>query len=232
MYNGIVLIDKPVGWTSFDIVAKIRGIVSKDQQKRVKVGHSGTLDPFASGLLIILLGSYTKQAQEYTKLDKTYSVILKLGENSTTGDPEGEKSTVSSRVPDKSEIEEVLREFSGQQMQKPPIYSAIKINGQRSYDLARQGKAVELKPRAITIFQNILISYKYPEVQFISHVSSGTYIRSLVEDIGESLTIGAYTSDLRRTGIGDYDVKDAISVLNCSSTEIAKRLLNTLENNN
>ena len=232
MFNGIILIDKPIGWTSFDVVAKIRGIVSLGQPKRVKVGHSGTLDPFASGLLIILLGSYTKRAEEYTKMDKVYDVTLKLGENSTTGDPEGEKSTISDRIPDKSEIEVVLGKFSGQQMQKPPIYSAIKINGQRSYDLARQGKAVELKPRDITIFENLLTSYRYPEVQFTSLVSSGTYIRSLVEDIGKSLAVGAHTTGLRRTHVGDYDVKDAINVLNCSSTEIAKRLLNTLENKN
>lgn len=227
MFDGIILIDKPVGWTSFDVVAKIRGIVSTGQQKRVKVGHSGTLDPFASGLLIIFLGSYTKQAEQFTKLDKTYEVTLKLGEHSTTGDPEGDKSVVSKRIPSQSELEATLAKLTGQQMQKPPIYSAIKINGQRSYDLARQGKAVELEPRAVTIFKNLLVSYSYPEVRFTSHVSSGTYIRSLVEDIGESLGVGAYTTDLKRTRIADYDLKDAISVLNCSSTEIAKRLLNT-----
>src|SRR5665213_3493324 len=177
MFNGIILIDKPVGWTSFDVVAKIRGILSAGQPKRVKVGHSGTLDPFATGLLIILLGSYTKRAQEFTKLDKIYDVTLKLGEHSTTGDPEGEKSVISNTVPSQSEIETVLKELSGQQMQKPPAYSAIKINGQRSYALARQGKAVELEPRAVTIFENLLLNYSYPLVRFTSRVSSGTYIR-------------------------------------------------------
>jgi tRNA pseudouridine55 synthase len=232
MFNGIVLIDKPVDWTSFDVVAKIRGIVSSGQKPRVKVGHSGTLDPFASGLLIILLGSYTKKAQGFTKLDKIYDVTLKLGERSTTGDPEGEKSVVSGSVPTKEDIEGVLKKFSGQQMQRPPAYSAIKINGQRSYDLARQGRAVELEPRAVTIFDNSLIEYKYPMVRFSSHVSSGTYIRSLVEDMGEALAVGAYTTNLRRTKIGDYDINDAISVLKCSSIEITKRLLTIDENKN
>jgi tRNA pseudouridine55 synthase len=225
MFNGIVLIDKPVDWTSFDVVAKIRGIVSSGQKQRIKVGHSGTLDPFASGLLIILLGSYTKRAQEFTKLDKTYDVTLKLGEHSTTGDPEGEKASTSDRIPSPSEIETVLEKLSGKQMQRPPAYSAIKINGQRSYDLARAGKAVQLEPRVITIFENLLLDYSYPLVHFTSRVSSGTYIRSLVEDIGEALAVGAYTTDLRRTKIGNYDIKDAISVLKCSSTGIAKRLL-------
>jgi len=225
MFDGIILIDKPVGWTSFDVVAKIRGIVSVGQPKRVKVGHSGTLDPFATGLLIILLGSYTKRAQEFSKLDKTYDVTLKLGEHSTTGDPEGVKSIVSEEEPSQAALEAALAKLSGQQLQTPPIYSAIKINGQRSYDLARQGKVVKLEPRQVTIFKNLLVNYKYPIVRFTSEVSSGTYIRSLVEDLGEELGVGAYTTDLQRTHIGNYDNKDAISVLKCSSTQIAKRLL-------
>jgi len=232
MFNGIVLVDKPVDWTSFDVVAKIRGIVSSAQKQRIKVGHSGTLDPFATGLLIILLGSYTKRAQGFTKLDKIYDVTLKLGEHSTTGDPEGEKSLISDRIPSSSEIETVLKKFSGQQMQRPPAYSAVKINGQRSYDLARAGKAVQLEPRSVTIFENVLLDYSYPLVSFTSSVSSGTYIRSLVEDIGDALAVGAYTTDLRRTKIGGYDIKDAISVLKCSSTEIAERLLTAEENKN
>ncbi len=229
MFNGILLVDKPIGWTSFDVVAKIRGTVSKDQGQRVKVGHSGTLDPFASGLLLIFLGTYTKRAGEFTKLDKTYDVTLRLGEQSSTGDPEGEISPVSTKVPTMHEVKEVLQKFTGQQMQKPPIYSAIKINGQRSYNLARQGKAIELEPRGVRIFDNILMSYNYPTVRFTSHVSSGTYIRSLSEDIGQELGVGAYTTDLIRTKVGKYDLKDSISVLKCSSTIIAKRLLQLSE---
>lgn len=232
MFDGIILVDKPVGWTSFDVVAKIRSTVSVGQQKRVKVGHSGTLDPFASGLLIIFIGSYTKRAQEFTKLDKTYDVTLRLGERSTTGDPEGEKSIVSKVVPDKNELQAALVKLTGKQMQRPPAYSAIKINGQRSYDLARQGNAVKLESREITVFENLLLNYSYPLARFTSSVSSGTYIRSLVEDIGEILGVGAYTTDLRRTQIGDYKIKDAISVLKCSSTETAERLLTLPENQN
>ena len=232
MFDGIILIDKPVDWTSFDVVAKIRGTVSSGQNKRVKVGHSGTLDPFATGLLIILLGRYTKRAEELMKLDKTYEVTLKLGERSTTGDPEGEKSVTSSVMPSKSDIEAALKKLIGKQMQRPPAYSAIKINGQRSYDLARAGKAVEQEPRAVTVYDNVLSRYEYPLVHFTSTVSSGTYIRVLVEAIGEVLGVGAYTTDLRRTKVGNYDVKDSISVLKCSSTEIAKRLRPIDENKN
>jgi tRNA pseudouridine55 synthase len=169
-------------------------------------------------------------AQEFTKLDKIYDVSLRLGEHSTTGDPEGDVSGISKRVPAKIEIEEALAKLSGKQMQTPPIYSAIKVNGQRSYDLARQGKAAKLEPRPVTIFNNSLISYTYPVVRFSSHVSSGTYIRSLVEDIGKELGVGAYTFELRRTTVGDYDIKDAISILGCSSVEIASHLLTPQEN--
>jgi len=211
--DGIFLIDKPVGWTSFDAVARIRGQIKRETGlKKPKVGHTGTLDPLATGLLIIVVGSYCKRAEEFTKLDKVYEVTLKLGETSTTADGEGEKTNVSAVVPTKEELEAALQLFTGDIMQTPPIYSAIKVDGQRAYKLAREGKEVKMEPRPVTIHSIKGGEYAYPYVRFTAHVSSGTYIRSLVEDIGRELGVGAYMSALRRTQVGKYSITDAVEV--------------------
>jgi tRNA pseudouridine55 synthase len=208
--DGILLIDKPVGWTSFDVVARIRGQIKRETGlKKPKVGHTGTLDPLATGLLIIVVGSYCKRAEEFSKLDKVYEVTLKLGETSTTGDGEGEKTKISDTQPSKEALEAALEGFTGNIMQTPPIYSAIKVNGQRAYKLAREGKEVKLEPRPVTIHSITGGEYAYPFVRFTAHVSSGTYIRSLVDDIGKSLGTGAYMSALRRTEVGNYSLKDS-----------------------
>ncbi len=208
--NGILLIDKPKGWTSFDVVAKVRGMVKQSTgQKRPKVGHAGTLDPLATGLLIILVGNYCKKAQEYSKLDKTYEVQLKLGETSTTDDAEGEITKSSNKIPSKDEVLKSINSFVGEIQQAPPIYSAIKIDGKRAYKLAREGKQPEMKPRLVTIYSITNIDYEYPFINFTTEVSSGTYIRSLVRDTGEKLGIGAYMTGLRRTSIGKYKIEDA-----------------------
>lgn len=212
--QGILLIDKPKTWTSFDAVNYVRKFVAQVEGKKpknTKVGHCGTLDPLATGLLIIVVGKeYTKRASEFTKLDKTYEVTMKLGKTSTTGDEEGEKVAVSNTVPTETAIREALRQFTGKIMQVPPQFSAMKINGQRAYKLARAGKPVELEARPVTVHSNELVSYEYPYVKFTSHVSSGTYVRSLVEDLGNALKTGAYMSDLRRTTIGKFNVSKAI----------------------
>lgn len=211
--DGILLINKPSGWTSFDVVAKVRGQLKREAGlKKVKVGHTGTLDPLATGLLIIVVGSYCKRASEFSKLDKVYEVTMELGQTSTTGDNEGEKTVVSADVPRKEALEAVLEEFTGDIMQTPPIYSAIKVDGQRAYKLAREGKPFKLEPRPVTIYQISNIKYLYPKVSFTTTVSSGTYIRSLVEDIGKELGVGAYMSDLRRTEVGKYSVRDALDI--------------------
>lgn len=228
--DGILLVDKPQGWTSFDVVAKVRGVVRNANRramaegsavnlpKRVKVGHTGTLDPLATGLLVILVGNYTKRAPELAKADKTYEVTMKLGETSTTGDEEGEK-VVFRRVegvdnPSATELNTVFVRFTGDIMQTPPIYSAMKVNGVRAYKLAREGKEVKLEPRPATIQRIELTDYQYPFVKFTTDVSSGTYIRSLVEDIGAELGVGAYMSDLRRTRVGRYDIAHALHIGN------------------
>lgn len=213
--NGILLVDKPSGWTSFDAVNKVRRIIQHSElnttgKKRFPVGHTGTLDPLATGLLVLLLGSYTKRAPGLTKLDKIYEVTMRLGQSSSTGDEEGEKTVMSDRQPTRGQLEQVLKKFVGDQLQTPPIHSAIKINGQRAYKLARQGKAVELKPRPVHIAAIQLNKYEYPFAEFTAHVSSGTYIRSLVEDVGKMLKTGAYMAGLRRTRIGDFDIIAAV----------------------
>ncbi len=205
----VILIDKPKEWTSFDVVGKIRYQISKQLGKRVKVGHAGTLDPLATGLLIILVGKATKRQDSYMKQDKIYEVVMKLGQTSTTADEEGQKTIVSDHQPEQKVVIDAVNSFLGTISQVPPAYSAIKIDGQRAYKLAREGKEVKIEPRTVTIHLIDDIAYEYPIVSFTANVSSGTYIRSLVTDIGEALKTGAYMTNLRRTSIGDFSVSDA-----------------------
>jgi len=174
MDGEIILIDKPTGMTSFGVVARVRRILSRQAGKKVKVGHCGTLDPFATGLLILVSGKMTRKAMEFTKLDKVYEAEFILGQESTTGDPEGELTQVSEIVPTKEQIEEALGVFRGEITQRPPIFSAIKINGQRAYKLARDGKEVEIPERTITVYSLELVDYSYPSLKIRTHVSSGT----------------------------------------------------------
>lgn len=210
--DNLLLIDKPSEMTSFGVVARIRRILSKQYGVKVKVGHSGTLDPFATGLLIILTGSQTKNAMSLTKLDKEYEATIELGKSSSTEDPEGDITEVSSIVPKIEEIENVLSLFTGEIIQTPPIFSAIKIGGERAYKLARKGKKVEVPERKITIYDINIVSYSYPELKIVVRVSSGTYIRSLARDIGNNLKTGAYLKELRRTKVGNFSIDDAESL--------------------
>lgn len=271
----VLFVDKPAGMTSFGVVARLRRVLSQrsegkratgladslhdphDEEKpsviphrrqRIKVGHTGTLDPFATGLMIIVTGKECRDAGMYTKMDKVYEATFVLGQTSTTGDPEGEIRKFESlkarklesaageaqppleqsaaradssarseavpegaepKLPSTTEVQAVLRRFTGGIKQRPPIFSAIKINGQRAYKLARDGKEVEIPERQVTVYSLELLDYSYPELKVRAHVSSGTYIRSLGVDIGEALGTGAYCSQLRRTRIADWDVADA-----------------------
>ncbi|MBQ9018295.1 tRNA pseudouridine(55) synthase TruB [Candidatus Saccharibacteria bacterium] len=209
--NQIILVDKPAGLSSFGVVAKIRGYLKNEFDHKVKVGHTGTLDPFATGLLIILTGKMTKKSNEFLKKDKVYEATMKLGYTSTTGDPEGKISGngPGGRGPEESVVAAILQEFVGNISQTPPRFSAIKINGERAYKLARKGADFELPSREITIYSIKIISYNYPELTIRCHVSSGTYIRTLAEDIGQKLGTGAYLTALRRLSIADYSVEDA-----------------------
>ena len=207
----VLFIDKPSGMTSFGVVARIRRVLSRQEGKKVKVGHTGTLDPFATGLMIIVVGKECRNAGHYTKLDKVYEATITLGQISTTGDPEGEVNIYQPKVivPTREQVERVLEKFTGEIRQRPPIFSAIKIDGQRAYKLARDGREIEMPERKVLVYSLELVSYVYPELKIRVHVSSGTYIRSLAVDIGEALGTGAYCSGLRRTKIGKWDVDDA-----------------------
>jgi tRNA pseudouridine55 synthase len=239
--NQIILVDKPAGISSFGVVAKIRAKLRDEFGHKIKVGHTGTLDPFATGLLILLSGKMTKKSNEFLKKDKIYEATLKLGYTSTTGDPEGEitpylanvpaqislaedhpRPTGSGRAtepcddrreearPKQSDIELALQGFVGKISQTPPRFSAIKINGERAYKLARKGTDFEIPSREVEIYSIEILSYDYPELKIRCHVSSGTYIRTLAEDIGKKLGTGAYLTALRRTKIGNYSIDDAI----------------------
>jgi tRNA pseudouridine55 synthase len=223
--DGILLIDKPIGWTSFDVVAKIRGAAKKEADKKVKIGHTGTLDPLATGLLVILVGSYTKKADFYTKQDKNYEVTMKLGVTSTTGDEEGEKTQISPKVPTRDELEAAIKTQIGAIDQMPPAYSAIKINGERAYKLARQGIVPDLKPRKVQIYSIDITNYSYPHVSFSTSVSSGVYVRTIVEDVGNALGTGAYTTELRRTRIGKFSISDSNTIEQLIKGGISKRLI-------
>ena len=213
MENQIILIDKPANMTSFGVVARVRRVLSEKVNKKVKVGHTGTLDPFATGLLILMSGKNTKKCQEFLKKDKSYEATLKLGATSTTGDPEGEiTKTQISNPPSLAKVQEVLKSFTGKITQTVPRFSAVKIDGRRAYDLARKGQEIKMPTREVTIYTIDLIDYHFPYLKIKCKVSSGTYIRSLAEDIGKSLNTGAYLTALRRLSIDHYSVKDALSL--------------------
>jgi len=216
MKEGIYLIDKEAGWTSFDVVAKMRGITGIRS-----IGHAGTLDPFATGLLIILVGKeFTKNQDEFMKQDKEYEVTLRLGAESTTGDPEGEitkNSKFEIRNLKREEIEQTLKKFIGEIEQTPPAHSAIKIAGERAYKKARKGEDFEIPQRKVTIYELELIAYEHPLVKFRAKCSSGTYIRTLGQDIAESLSTKGYLTQLRRTKVGEYDIKHAKTIPSLTS---------------
>lgn len=224
--DGILLIDKPSGWTSFDVVAKVRGMVRRETgQKKPKVGHTGTLDPLATGLLVLVVGKYTKRVPELSKADKTYEVTMKLGQTSTTGDEEGEKTATSDLKPSLEEVHSALQQFVGEIKQVPPAYSAVKVNGQRAYKLARAGKEVTIEPRKVTIYEITEVTYSYPEVRYTATVSSGTYVRTLVEDVGKVLGTGAYMCGLRRTKVGTFSIEQASVVSGLTPEDLAAHLL-------
>lgn len=228
--DGLLLVDKPAGLTSFGVVARVRRRLSDhlaaslpagSKRPKVKVGHTGTLDPFATGLMILTVGRQCREAGRYSKLDKVYEATIRLGARSTTGDPEGQISTVSDAEPDEAAVRQVLGGLEGQIQQTPPVYSAIKINGQRAYKLARRGEVVAMPSRTVTVYKLELLGYRYPELRIRAHVSSGTYIRSLAEDVGAALGTGGYCQQLRRTRIANFDIAAALQ-LPPDETHLAK----------
>lgn len=210
--NGILLIDKPAGITSFGVVNLVRKYLTTKFEKKIKVGHTGTLDPSATGLMILVIGQECKKANNYSKLDKTYEANIILGETSTTGDSEGEINQYSNNIPTLNEIEKAVKSFVGEIEQTPPVYSAIKINGKRAYELARKGYEFEIPSRKVKIYSIEIINYDYPYLKIRTEVSSGTYIRTLAQDIGISLGTGAYCKQLRRISIDRWTLDSAVTL--------------------
>jgi len=215
--NGILVIDKPKGWTSFDVVAKIRG-----KLKVKKVGHTGTLDPMATGVLVLCLGKATKLAQEMTNLDKEYIGEITLGATSNTDDAEGEiNQNKSAKKISLDQIKEIIKDFEGEILQIPPQFSAKKVNGKRAYALARKGKTVELKPVRIKINEIEILDYKWPKLHLRIDCGKGTYIRAIARDLGEKLKVGGYLSALQRTKVGNYRLENAITIESANEENVA-----------
>lgn len=216
--KNILVVNKPPGPTSHDVVDEVRKITGEK-----RVGHAGTLDPFAEGLLIVLVGrETTKRQSEFLKLDKEYIATLRLGAETTTGDPTGTVRPYShgpclpaggvDPMGGSSQVKKTIGKFIGEIDQVPPEYSAIKIKGQKAYQLARKGEVPPLKPRKIKIYDIKILKYEPPLLELKIHCSSGTYIRALARDIGRELECGAYVEKLVRTKIGTYSLKDAIAI--------------------
>ena len=209
----ILLIDKPIGWTSFDVVNKVRNLIKRYTGKKIKVGHSGTLDPLASGLLILASGKKTKALEGLTGLDKEYEGCIRLGASTPSYDLEtepGPESDLSALTNEK--IAEAVAALSGEIMQVPPAYSAIKKDGKPLYKSARKGKKVEVEARKVQIHRFDILTIKMPDLLFRVHCSKGTYIRSLAHDLGVMLGVGAHLASLRRTAIASFRIEDAYRI--------------------
>lgn len=208
MANGIIIIDKPAGWTSMDVCAKLRGIL-----KTKKIGHAGTLDPMATGVLPVFVGQATRAVSFAEGGEKEYVAGLRLGRTTNTQDTEGETLTQSPVAVGQEELETVLPRFTGEISQIPPMFSAIKINGQKLYDLARQGKEVERKARAVTIFALEVVE-RVSETDYILRIrcSKGTYVRTLCHDIGQALGCGGCMFTLRRTMAAGFTLDESVTL--------------------
>jgi tRNA pseudouridine55 synthase len=204
----VLLIDKPYDWTSFDVIRKVRNVL-----RIRKIGHAGTLDPLASGLLILCTGKFTKKINDYMAAEKEYIGSFTLGATTPTYDLESEPENfqpVGNLSED--ELQNAAKTFTGEILQIPPMHSAIKKDGKRIYKLARQGKEIELEPRRITIREFVITRIELPMVHFRVVCSTGTYIRSLANDYGKAIGTGAYLSGLVRTRIGEFELKDAFTI--------------------
>lgn len=215
--EGVVLLfDKPLEWTSFNVVSKVRSLLyHRLGYKKIKVGHAGTLDPLATGLLVVCVGRATKQVMQIQELEKEYIAKFCLGSTTPSYDLE---TAINERFPiehiTQQKVKDTLQVFVGPQMQIPPLFSAKLVNGGRAYKLARQGVDMELAPSAIEIYEMELINYTMPHITVRVKCSKGTYIRALARDIGKKLGSGAHLVELRRTAIGQFNVQDANTLQN------------------
>ncbi|MDT0556406.1 tRNA pseudouridine(55) synthase TruB [Patiriisocius hiemis] len=210
----VLLIDKPLEWTSFQVVNKIRWLIKKQFGiKKIKVGHAGTLDPLATGLLILCTGKFTKKIETYQAQHKEYTGTITLGATTPSYDLETEvDSTFNTSKLTEALIKETTSQFIGEIQQKPPIFSALQKDGKRLYEYARAGEKVDIPTRKVHISSFEIIQINFPDVHFKVSCSKGTYIRSLAHDFGKALDNGGYLSALRRTKIGDFKVDNAVSI--------------------
>jgi tRNA pseudouridine55 synthase len=214
MRGEILVLNKPLDWTSFDLVNKVRNMLCKSLNvKKLKVGHAGTLDPKATGVMVLCTGKYTKQIDNIQAVEKEYIALLKVGATTPSYDLETEEfekfptSHITLEM-----IENVLTSFVGSIEQIPPAFSAVKVDGKRAYQFARKGKEIELKPKLLVIKEIELISFEMPVLELRIVCSKGTYIRALARDIGQALNSGAYLIGLKRTRIGDYSINQSIDL--------------------
>lgn len=224
--NGIVIVDKPQGWTSQDVTARLRRVFGTR-----RIGHGGTLDPMATGVLPVFVGRATRAVEFFEHAEKTYETVLLLGKKTDTQDVTG--TVLEERAVDvtESQVEEVLTRFRGEIMQVPPMYSALKVNGQKLYELARKGKQVERQPRPVTVYELTVLSFENNRLSLRVRCSKGTYIRTLCEDIGEALGCLGCMEALRRTQAGEYRLEDAVALedlLESSTPESCLRGMDTM----
>ena len=218
--DGIVIVDKPQGWTSQDVTAKLRGVF---QTRRI--GHGGTLDPMATGVLPVFVGRATRGVEFFEHAEKTYETVLRLGITTDTEDISGTVLAERDAFVTGSMLEEVLSQFRGEILQVPPMYSAIKINGQKLCDLARKGREVERKPRPVTIHELTLLGMEADGIHLRVRCSKGTYIRTLCKDIGEALGCGGCMAELRRVSAGSYTIEEAVPLAELIATEDPQKYL-------
>ena len=222
--NGIVIVDKPQYWTSQDVVSKLRGVF-----KTRRIGHGGTLDPMATGVLPVFVGRATRGVEFFEHAEKTYETLLRPGITTDTEDITGTVLTEQDAFATASQLEEVLTRFRGEIQQIPPMYSALKVNGQKLYDLARKGKEVERQPRTITIHELTLLGMEAEGIRLRVRCSKGTYIRTLCKDIGEALGCGGCMAALRRVSAGAYTIEEAVPLQELIETNEPEKYLRAVD---
>ena len=222
--NGIVIVDKPQGWTSQDVTARLRRVFNTR-----RIGHGGTLDPMATGVLPVFVGRATRGVEFFEHAEKTYETVLRLGITTDTEDISGTVLSQQDAFVTGEELEAVLQKFRGEIMQVPPMYSALKVNGQKLVDLARKGKEVERQPRPITIHELTLLGMEADGIHLRVRCSKGTYIRTLCKDIGEALGCGGCTAALRRVTAGEYTIEESVPLQQLLETEEPEQYLRPVD---
>jgi len=219
--NGILNLDKPPGISSARAVDRVKRLLPRG----TKIGHAGTLDPFATGVLLLLIGKATKSCERLMDAPKQYEATIKFGANTATDDPESPEEPVEVRaIPTHDQVTAALGTMVGEILQKPPAFSALKIAGRRAYDVARSGQVVELEPRKVRIYSAELLSYEWPLARIRVDCGRGTYIRAIARDLGTALSVGGYLTELRRTRIGSFDAGSALKLEGLTNEQVVSNL--------